>query len=105
MAELFTLKALFPGKSEGLQIFEIIMVMGKPTLKFWNKFNLPQNIKDSFVSLEEFKSQDLNKILNKYNEYEREFVNNASDLLDHLIKMDPDDRFDATQALKHKFFS
>jgi glycogen synthase kinase 3 beta len=104
MAELFTLNALFPGKSEGLQIFEIIMVMGKPNNKFWNKFNVPEHIKESFISLEDFKPQDLKSILNKYNEYDKEFVKQASDLLGHLIQMDPENRYTASKALQHKFF-
>ena len=105
MAELFTLKALFPGSSEGMQIFEIIMVMGNPGKKFWNKFNLPQNLKENFKNLEDFKSQDLNKILNKYNGYDKEFVKQASDLLGSLLKLDPEERYDATTALNHQFFS
>lgn len=105
MAELFTLNPLFPGKSEGLQIFEILMVLGKPDIKFWNKFpQLPLNIRDSFLSLEDFKPQDLNKILNKSKKYDKDFVKLASDLLSQLIKMDPEERIDAKTALKHKFF-
>ena len=104
MAELFTLSALFPGKYEGLQIFEIIMVMGNPGHKFWNKFDLPNEIKQTFISLEDIKPQDLKMILNKYNEYDKEFIVQASDLLGNLIKMDPEDRYDSIKALNHKFF-
>lgn len=99
------LNPLFPGKSEGLQIFEIIMVLGKPNSKFWDKFpHLPASIRDNFNSLEEFKPQNLTKILNKSKKYDKEFVKLASDLLSQLIKMDPDERINATTALKHKFF-
>ena len=105
MAELFTLNPIFPGKSEGLQIFEIIMVLGKPSCKYFDKFNLPESIKENFISLEEFKPQDLNKILNKYNAYDKDFVKQACDLLINLIKFDASERFDAATALKHKFLN
>lgn len=105
MAELFTLTPIFPGKSEGIQIFEIIMVMGKPNAGYFEKFNLPQKIKDDFNSLDNFKPQDLGKIINKSNGYEKEFVRLAADLLNKMLNMDPDQRISAKAALEHKFFN
>ena len=35
MAELFTLRPLFPGSSEADQIYKICSVMGSPTMRTW----------------------------------------------------------------------
>ena len=35
MAELFTLRPLFPGSSEADQIYKTCSVMGSPTLQTW----------------------------------------------------------------------
>lgn len=35
MAELFTLRPLFPGSSEADQIYKICSIMGSPTMRTW----------------------------------------------------------------------
>ena len=106
MAELFIQNALFPGKTEGLQIFEIIMVLGKPKNNYFEKFkHLPREIRDDFLALDDFKPMDLTKIINKSGKYEKDFVKVAADLIEKMIKMDPDERIDAGKALQHKFFN
>jgi protein kinase len=40
MAELFTLRPLFPGSSEADEIYKICAILGSPTMKTW-----PEGIK------------------------------------------------------------
>ena len=51
IVELFTLTPLFPGKSEGLQIYEHMCVLGNPGKEYFSQFKLPQNYIDYFVQI------------------------------------------------------
>lgn len=104
MAELFTLSPIFPGKSEGLQLFEQMCVMGKPTENYFRKFNLPQNFINFFAELEDIVPYDVKKMLNKSKEYEDRDLKEAADLLIKLICWDTDERLTAREALNHPFF-
>ena len=46
LAELFMLTPLFPGKTEGLEIFEHICLLGNPGKKYFEQFPLPKNYID-----------------------------------------------------------
>lgn len=105
MAELFTLTPLFPGKTEGLQFFEHACVLGKPSIEFLERFNLPSNLMNFFTQMEELTLCDLPKLFNKNKSYDYEDIINATDLLTKLICWDPDERLSANEALKHKFFN
>ena len=48
-AELFTLIPLFPGKTEGLQIFEHMCILGNPNKGYFEKFQLPDSFMNYFV--------------------------------------------------------
>ena len=104
MAELFTLTPLFPGKSEGLQIFEQMCVLGKPSIEYFKKFNLPATYISFFNDLEEIIPYDLKKLLNKNKNYPDQNIKLAADLLSKTICWDPYDRLSAEEALKHQFF-
>lgn len=105
MSELFTLSPLFPGKSEGLQFFEHVCVLGKPPKEFFEKYNLPSSLKNFFSEMDEIVQCELTKLLNKNKAYREEDVILAVDLLSKLICWDPSERFSAADALKHKFFN
>ncbi len=104
MAELFTLTPVFPGKTEGLQLFEQMCVLGKPAKSYFNKFNLPQNFMIFFNEMDEIVPYDLKKLLNKSKTYEDEDIEVAADLLVRIIAWEPSDRLTAAEALKHPFF-
>lgn len=104
MAELFTLNPLFAGKTEGLQIFEQMCVLGKPTEEYFNQFNLPPTILDFFSEMDNLAPLDLPKILNKGKNYSKKEIEEASDLIHKLLAWDMKERYSASEALKHPFF-
>jgi len=95
MAELYTLRPLFPGSSEADEIFKICSVMGTPTQQNWPEglklaqrmnFKLPQMVPTPLTSL----------------------VPNASpegiQLMGDMLKYDPSKRPSAAQALQYPWF-
>jgi serine/threonine protein kinase len=105
MAELFTLNPLFPGKTEGLQFFEHMCVLGKPSKEYFDKFALPPNFMQFFSEMEEIQPCDLTKLLNKMMSYEKEDLESAVDLLKKLLAWDMADRISAAEALEHPFLN
>lgn len=104
MAELFTLTPIFPGKSEGLQFFEHMCVLGKPPMSYFQKWNMPSTFLNFFKEMDEIAPYDLNKLLNKSRAYGDSEIKEAADLLKKLLSWDPSDRLSAAEALRHSFF-
>jgi serine/threonine protein kinase len=104
MAELFTINPLFAGKTEGLQFFEHICLLGKPDKKYFDRFNLTSDIKTYFCNLEENKKYDLRKILNVSGIYSAQDVDFANDLIEKCMLWDWDSRITAEEAILHPFF-
>jgi serine/threonine protein kinase len=104
MAELFTLNPLFPGKSEGLQLFEQMCVLGNPSQSYLNKYGLSNEFLKFFKDMEQVMPCDLKKQLNKGKIYQDKEVRLAEDLIFKLIDWDPAKRLSATAALEHDFF-
>ena len=103
LAELFMLTPLFPGKTEGLEIFEHICLLGNPGKKYFEQFPLPKNYIDYF---EEFQVDDtvkLEKLLNLNNFYNQKDVHEASDMILHMLNWDINKRYSAEQCLRHPF--
>jgi serine/threonine protein kinase len=105
LAELFNQTPLFPGKSEGLQLFEQMCVLGTPPMSYFSKFNIPTDYINFFKSMDEIIPTDVKKLLNKSKKYDEDDVRSATDLLLKLVAWDPSDRFTAEEALKHAFLS
>ena len=104
MAELFTLNPLFAGKTEGLQFFEHLCVLGKPEKKYFDRFNLSSDIKSYFVGFEEIKKYDLRTIINANGIYSAQDIDLANDLIQKCLLWEWDSRITAEEALKHPFF-
>ena len=104
IAELFTLTPLFPGKTEGLQIFEHMCILGNPGREYFSKFRIQKNYVDYFtnIKISEFKSFE--KLLNEDSFYSSEDVKDAADLIMHMLSWDIDKRFSAEECLNHHFF-
>jgi serine/threonine protein kinase len=105
MAELFTLMPLFPGKSEGLQLFEQMCVLGNPSQNYFMKYGLGQEFLKFFKEMEQVMPCDLKKMLNKSKVYSDRDLSAAEDLIFKLIDWDPENRLSAAAALEHEFFN
>ena len=103
-AELFTLVPLFPGKTEGLQIFEHMCILGNPPDGYFEKFNLPESFLNYFINMDKIEKADLKAIINEHQNYDKDDVDDAADLILKMIAWDSNDRISAKDALKHRFF-
>lgn len=103
LAELLTRKPLFPGKHEPEQLERIFHIVGSPTEKTWSNWrSLPQArmVSDSRTypaQLERY----YKKVANTHGAPKSDAV---IDLLTCMLKLDPEKRITATEALGHKWF-
>ncbi|OWZ19602.1 CMGC/RCK/MAK protein kinase [Phytophthora megakarya] len=95
MAEMFTLRPLFPGSSEGDQLYKICSVLGNPTHSTWPEgmklaaqmnYRFPQFVPTSLAQLIPHASPE------------------AIQLMTDLLKFDPNQRPTSSQALQYPFF-
>lgn len=95
MAELFTLRPLFPGSSEGDQLYKICSVLGSPTHSTWPEgmklaaqmnYRFPQFVPTPLAQLIPHASPE------------------AIQLMTDLLKFDPNQRPTSSQALQYPFF-
>mmetsp|Transcript_32195 Transcript_32195/g.32819 ORF Transcript_32195/g.32819 Transcript_32195/m.32819 type:complete len:616 (+) Transcript_32195:259-2106(+) len=95
VAELYTLRPLFPGSSEADEIYKICSVLGSPTMKTW-----PEGIRlatQMNFRFPQFAPTPLSQV-----------IPNASPegntLMQDLMKYDPQQRPTASQCLQYPFF-
>uniref|UniRef100_A0A8R1HVW0 cyclin-dependent kinase n=1 Tax=Caenorhabditis japonica TaxID=281687 RepID=A0A8R1HVW0_CAEJA len=99
MAEFILLKPLFQGAGELGQIKKIFMEMGTPTESIW----------PGVTELDGWKALTFEKY--PYNQLRKKFLagrllnDTGFKLLNGLLTLDPKNRFTATQALDHEWFS
>ena len=103
IAELFTLTPLFPGKAEGLQIFEHMTLLGNPGKEYFSKFNIPKNYIEFLSGIECDPVEKFDKLLTSDSAYSEEDMKNAADLILNMLKWDIDKRYSAEQCLNHPF--
>ncbi|XP_038725713.1 cyclin-dependent kinase F-4-like isoform X2 [Tripterygium wilfordii] len=95
MAELFTLRPLFPGTSEADEIYKICNVIGSPTMETWaDGLNLARAINYQFPQLG---GVHLSAWIPSASE-------DAVNLIRSLCSWDPCHRPSAAEALQHPFF-
>ncbi|XP_076944750.1 cyclin-dependent kinase F-4-like isoform X2 [Bidens hawaiensis] len=95
MAELFTLRPLFPGSSEADEIYKICSVIGSPTESSWAEgLELASNINYLFPELGGVNLSSLIPCASK----------EAVNLIASLCSWDPCKRPTASEALQHPFF-
>eukprot|EP00756_Hemistasia_phaeocysticola_P019641 Hpha_TRINITY_DN15675_c0_g4::TRINITY_DN15675_c0_g4_i1::g.98779::m.98779/K08829/MAK; male germ cell-associated kinase len=95
IAELYTLRPLFPGSSERDEIFKITSVLGTPEANSWAEgLRLARQMGFSFPTMVKVPLQQL--VANATKE--------AIDLMDKLLKWDPEKRPRALDCLSHAYF-
>ena len=95
IAELFTLRPLFPGTSESDEIYKITSVLGTPSTNAWKQgLALAQNMNFKFP---QFVATPLNQIVPQASP-------EGIDLMTELMRWDPAKRPTAASALQHPFF-
>ncbi|KAK5777373.1 cyclin-dependent kinase F-4-like [Gossypium arboreum] len=95
MAELFTLRPLFPGASEADEIYKICSVLGTPTKYTWSDgLNLARSINYQFPK---FPGVHLSLLVPSASD-------DAINLITSLCSWDPCKRPSAVEALRHPFF-
>jgi serine/threonine protein kinase len=105
-AELFSLNPIFAGKTEGLQLFEHMAILGKPDDSYFQKFKLPADMLNYFTNhMEKWAKQDLKPIINEFGNYNDRDIELAADLIDKCLMYDWENRITAANALKHPFFT
>ncbi|TGZ59110.1 hypothetical protein CRM22_009273 [Opisthorchis felineus] len=96
MSELRTRKPLFPGRNHIDQLRRIICLLGKPDELYMEKVT-GAGARSFIDNLEVTDPSDLNV-------YFSDFPEDGVDLLRHLLQLDPDRRYTASQALAHRYF-
>jgi male germ cell-associated kinase len=95
MAEMFTLRPLFPGSSEGDQLYKICSVLGSPSHATW-----PEGMKlaaQMNYRFPQFVPTPLNQLIPHASP-------EAIQLMTDLLKFDPNQRPTSSQALQYPFF-
>ena len=95
MAEMLTLRPLFPGTSEADEIYKITSVLGTPSASTWKQgLALAQNMNFKFP---QFVNTPLGQLVPQASP-------EAIDLMTELMRWDPAKRPTAAQSLQHPFF-
>ncbi|CAN8246018.1 unnamed protein product [Cochlearia groenlandica] len=95
MAELFSLRPLFPGASEADEIYKICSVIGSPTAETWLEgLNLASVINYQFPQLPGVRLSSLMPYASA----------EAVNLIERMCSWDPCNRPTAAEALQHPFF-
>ena len=97
------LTPLFPGKTEGLELFEHICLLGNPGKEYFEQFPLPKHYIEYFEQLQVDDTAKLEKVINQNNFYTQKQAHEASDLILHMLNWDVNKRYSAEQCLKHPF--
>ena len=94
MAELYSLKPLFPGQNEFDQIDKIVRILGTPNYEEWSEgFRLMENLNMKFP---EYTKKNFKNIL-------FDISNEAIDFLEYIFQYDSNKRPSAKQLLNHPF--
>jgi glycogen synthase kinase 3 beta len=105
LAELFMLDPLFPGKTEGLELFEHMCLLGNPGREYFEQFPLPRNYIDYLEQFNINETARLDKVLNQNNFYTQKDSAEAADLIYNMLNWDINNRYSAEQCLRHPFLS
>ena len=96
MAELYTLKPIFPGSDEFDQLNKILRITGTPEFNDWPEgYALIQKLN---IRLPNYNKGNLKQIVFNANE-------DAIDFLENIFQLNPQNRPSANELLKHPYFT
>ena len=96
MAELYTLRPLFPGIEEFDQINKILKIVGTPEYNDWPEgYVLVQKLN---IRLPNYNKSNLKQIIFNAND-------DAIDFLEYIFQLNPDKRPSCSDLLKHPYFT
>lgn len=95
MAEMYTGRPLFPGTTNEDQLQKIFRLMGTPSERTWPGISQLPEYKGNFPS---FATQNLHLILPQVDSL-------GMDLIGKLLRLKPEDRLSAQEALRHPWFN
>ena len=112
IAEMFTGKPLFMGRSDLEQLPCIMEKLGVPTEETWPKVTSMKGYKEMVEIFQSKKAEfkDLKTYLREYSESEpghalsRHIDEDAIDIIARMLEYDPRKRITAAEALSHKYF-
>eukprot|EP00826_Nyctotherus_ovalis_P023993 TRINITY_DN1849_c0_g2_i1.p2 TRINITY_DN1849_c0_g2~~TRINITY_DN1849_c0_g2_i1.p2 ORF type:complete len:226 (+),score=54.63 TRINITY_DN1849_c0_g2_i1:336-1013(+) len=105
LAELITLEPLFPGKTEGLQLLEIMAILGPPK-KEDQKYlygALTEGTRKRLKNVKGLPRVGLTKVFAE--KHSKREMKQVVSLLKGMLEWNPDKRINAETALAHRFFS
>lgn len=97
MAELLTQKVLFPGDDHIDQLTRIMKLVGKPDAELMSKIS-SDNARNYIASMPNYERKNFDTIFPNASPA-------AKDLLTKTLRLDPDSRLSAEEALEHPYFS
>eukprot|EP00794_Sanderia_malayensis_P005932 gene5932-6618_t len=97
MAELLTSKVLFPGGDHIDQLTKIMQLVGKPSPDFLRKIS-SDSAKKYIQSMPDYTKRSFSDIFLGANPQ-------AIDLLEEMLKLDPDERITSEKAIRHPYLA
>ena len=96
MAELYTLKPIFPGNDEFDQLNKILKITGTPEFNEWPEgYTLIQKMN---IRMPNYNKCNLKQLVFNAND-------DAIDFLENIFELNPDKRISASELLKHPYFT
>lgn len=103
--ELAAFTPLFPGRAEGLMLFEQMTVLGKFPKNYLESFPSGKILEDVTNKIKRIDVLDLVLVIKANSNYEDEFIEDLVDLIMNCIKWWPHERLTSSEALNHRFFT
>ncbi len=103
--ELAVLTPLFPGRAEGMQIFEQMTLLGKLPNGYLNSFPSGKVLNEVVSQIDKIQTWDMAEVLKSNKNLSTEIINDMKDLVLKMICWWPNERITAKKALDHPFFS
>lgn len=102
--ELAVLTPLFPGRAEGMQIFEQMTLLGKLPNGYLNSFPSGKVLNEIISQIDKIQTWDLAEVLKSNKNLSSEVIADMKDLILKMVCWWPNERLSAKKAMEHPFF-